>query len=48
MRGCGVCIGLTNLPAVFHRINNHKTVVTMRLEDWVKLYDEYSKNLYKN
>ena len=37
-----------NLPAVFHRINNKKTVVTMRLEDWVKLYDEYFKNLYKN
>ena len=37
-----------NLPAVFHRINNEKTVVTMRIEDWIKLYDEYYKNLHKN
>ena len=37
-----------NLPAVFHRINNHKTVVTMLLQDWSKLYNEYYKNLHKD
>lgn len=30
------------LPAVFHRKNNHKWLVTMELEDdWIKLYNEY-------
>ena len=37
-----------NLPAVFHRINNHKTVVTMLLQDWSKIYNEYYKNLHKD
>lgn len=29
------------LPAVFHRKNNKKWKVTMELDDWIKLYDEY-------
>ena len=29
------------LPAVFHRKNNKKWKVTMELDDWVKLYNEY-------
>lgn len=28
------------LPAVFHRKNNHSWLVTMRLEDWIKIYKE--------
>ena len=30
------------LPAVFHRKNNCEWMVTMRLDDWVKLYREYA------
>lgn len=30
-----------NLPAVFHRKNNCEWLVTMRLEDWIKLYRNY-------
>ena len=29
------------LPAVFHRKNNHSWLVTMRIEDWIRLYKEY-------
>lgn len=29
------------MPAVFHRKNNKKWKVTMELEDWIKLYNEY-------
>lgn len=29
------------LPAVFHRKNNYKWLVTMELDDWIKLYNEY-------
>lgn len=29
------------LPAVFHRKNNKKWKVTMYLDDWIKLYNEY-------
>lgn len=29
------------LPAVFHRKNNEKTLVTMRLDDWFELYKAY-------
>ena len=29
------------LPAVFHRKNNEKILVTMRLDDWMKLYKEF-------
>ena len=37
------------LPAVFHRKNNKKWKVTMELNDWIKLYNEYysSKKLEK-
>ena len=33
--------GESNLPAVFHRKNNHEWLVTMRLEDWIELYREW-------
>lgn len=29
------------MPTVFHRRNNFKWLVTMELEDWIKLYKEY-------
>lgn len=29
------------MPSVFHRKNNQKWLVTMELDDWIKLYDEY-------
>lgn len=29
------------LPTVFHRKNNCEWLVTMKLEDWVKLYREF-------
>ncbi len=29
------------IPAVFHRKNNKKWKVTMELDDWIKLYNEY-------
>ncbi len=29
------------LPAVFHRKNNKKWKVTMEMDDWIKLYNEY-------
>lgn len=30
-----------NLPAVFHKKNNHEILVTMTLEDWFCLYREF-------
>lgn len=30
-----------NIPTVFHKIDNHEVVVTMRLDDWFKLYREW-------
>ena len=33
--------GNGNLPAVFHRKNNAETLVTMRLDDWFRLYREW-------
>lgn len=30
------------LPAVFHKKNNADILVTMRLEDWIKIYSESS------
>lgn len=33
--------GKGNLPAVFHRKNNADTLVTMRLDDWFRLYREW-------
>jgi Holliday junction resolvase len=31
----------TELPTVMHRKNNSEWLVTMKLDDWVKLYREY-------
>jgi hypothetical protein len=31
-----------DLPAVFHRKNNHEWLVTMPLEFWIELYREWS------
>jgi hypothetical protein len=30
-----------DLPTVFHRKDRHEWLVTMTLEDWIKLYKEY-------
>ena len=32
-------------PTVFHRKNNKKWLVTMELEDWIKLYNEYYSSM---
>lgn len=32
------------IPTVFHRKNNYKWLVTMELDDWIKLYKEYFEN----
>lgn len=32
------------LPAVFHRKNNKKWKVTMDIEDWITIYNEYYTN----
>lgn len=32
-------------PTVFHRKNNKKWLVTMRLDDWIKLYGEYYSSM---
>ena len=32
------------MPAVFHKKNNCKILVTMELDDWMKLYGEYHLN----
>lgn len=31
------------LPAVFHRKNNHEWLVTMPLPDWMRMYGDYKK-----
>lgn len=33
------------LPAVFHRKNNHKWLVTMELENWMQLYAEFYSSM---
>ena len=33
------------LPAVFHRKNNCKWLVTMELDDWMEIYQEYFNNM---
>ena len=33
--------GTGNLPAVFHKKNNCEILVTMTLDDWMKIYQEY-------
>ena len=30
-----------NLPSVFHRKNGKQWLVTMRLDDWMRIYQEY-------
>lgn len=32
------------IPAVFHRKNNKKWKVTLELDDWMKLYNEFYTN----
>ena len=34
--------GTGRLPAVFHKKNYAEILVTMRLDDWMKLYGEYA------
>ena len=34
--------GTGRVPAVFHKKNNADILVTMRLDDWMKLYGEYA------
>ena len=36
------------IPAVFHRKNNKKWKVTMELEDWINLYNEYYSSMKLN
>ena len=31
------------LPAVFHRKNNHEWLVTMPMDDWMRMYRDYEK-----
>ena len=33
------------LPAVFHKRNNHKILVTMELDDWMVIYREYEAGM---
>lgn len=33
------------LPAVFHRKNNKRWKVTMELDSWIKLYNEYYSSI---
>lgn len=37
--------GKGNLPAVFHKKNNAEILVTLTLDDFMKLYREYELNL---
>ena len=38
--------GSENLPTVFHKRNNHEILVSMRLEDWMKLYCEWQNSMF--
>lgn len=33
------------IPTVFHRKNNHKWLVTMELNDWLQLYNEFYSSM---
>lgn len=33
--------GKGDIPAVFHKKNNHNILVTMELEDWMQIYREF-------
>lgn len=35
----------TKIPAVFHRKNKYKWLVSMELDDWIKLYNEYYSSM---
>ena len=35
-----------NMPTIFHRTNNEDWKVTMRFEDWIKLYREWESGEY--
>ena len=37
--------GEGRLPAVFHKKNNHAILVTMELDDFMKIYQEYEAGL---
>lgn len=39
--------GTGNLPTVFHRVDRRKTVVTMRMEDFLAMYEAYNKKTTK-
>lgn len=34
-----------NIPAVFHKTDNHEVLVTMTLDDWFKLYREFEAGM---
>lgn len=40
--------GGEKLPAVFHKRNNYPILVTMEVQDWLKLYREYNLNQEEN
>lgn len=33
------------IPVVFHKKNNHDWLVTMKIDDWVKIYREFEINV---
>ena len=37
--------GVEKLPAVFHKKNNHEILVTMTLDDWMKIFKEYESGM---
>ena len=37
--------GKGDLPAVFHKKNNHEILVTMELDDWMTIYREYEAGM---
>ena len=37
-----------NFPTVFHRKNNQKWLVTMEMDDWILIYNEYNKRKCDN
>ena len=40
--------GKGDLPAVFHKKNNADILVTMRFEDWIRIYREYAAGMELN
>lgn len=37
-----------NLPVVFHKKNNAEILVTMRFEDWMRIYKEFYESMCEN